>query len=105
MDIGSAPIDPFQSYVEFRSAPIAIGASVKVALFEYILNVLIHLTNLSYLSTFTDQVHKNGMTADPRQNEAKMPLLKSNGIHTWILHLKLTQIGVTGSKREKISST
>ena len=34
-----------------------------------------------------------------------MLLLKSNEIHTWILHFKLTQIGVTGSKRRKISST
>ena len=60
---------------------------------------------MSYLSTFADQVHKNGVTADPRQTEAKMPLLKSNEMQTWILHLKLTQINVTDSKRRNISPT
>ena len=49
-EISCAPIDPVHPYVEFGSAPIGIGALVKVALFWYILNVLIHLVKpeLSY---------------------------------------------------------
>ena len=60
---------------------------------------------MSYLSTFADQVHKNGVTADPRQTEAKMPLLKSNEMQTWILRLTLIQINVADSKRRNISPT
>ena len=52
-EISSAPIDPVHLHVEFSSAPIGIEASIKIALFEHILKVLIHLVKTRATSAYS----------------------------------------------------